>query len=107
MKTSINYSSYTGTTYYAIGKEDDKLDLQFDLFIKALDKYEELKPFIESQSESSVMFRIPEESAAVHMTINRLCMLIYNECVYNDGKHCKKCEYKGYCDTIGGIRNGL
>lgn len=105
MRTSINFSAVSGATYYAVGKEDDANDKQFDLFIKAVDEYEELKPFIQSQTESSIMFRICEEDTKIHMTINRICMLIYNDCVYTDGKHCKKCEYKGYCDTIGGLKN--
>ena len=107
MRTSINYSSYTNTTYYAVGKEEGE-DKQFDLFVKSIKEYDELTPYIESQAEESVMFRISNEAARIQMLINRICMLVYNDCVYNDGKSaakCKKCEYKSYCDLIGGIRN--
>lgn len=107
MRTSINFSAFTQTTYYAVGKEEGE-DKQFDLFIKAVKEYEDLTPYIESQAEESVMFRIPNEDARIQMLINRICMLVYNDCVYNDGKtaaKCKKCEYKSYCDVIGGLRH--
>ena len=109
MRTSINFSAFTQTTYYAVGKEEGQ-DLQFDLFVDVIKEYKELTPYIESQAEESVMFRIPNEDNKIQMLINRICMLVYNECIYNDGvtaSKCKKCEYKSYCDLIGGLRNGL
>lgn len=106
MRTSINFSAISQTTFYAVGKEDDN-DKQFDLFIKAVDHYDFLAGLIESKTEDSIIFRFPEDAYYAQLNVNRIAMLCYNDCIYKDGKHCKKCEYKAYCDVIGGLRDGL
>lgn len=102
MRTSINYSSYSGSTYYAVGKETDKIDLIFDKFIKAVDYYPELKAYEESRTEDSIMYRIPSDATHVQLLVNKIAMICYQGCVYNNEKPCKKCSYKGYCDVING-----
>ena len=104
MRTSINYSSYTSTTYYAIGRDSDKIDLIFDKFITAVGKYEELTPYIESQTEDSIMYRIPNEDANIQMLINKIAMIAYQGCVYRDEhqKACRYCSYQNYCNVVNG-----
>ena len=111
MRTSINYSSYTSTTYYAVGKDNDKPDEIFDKFITAVGKYEELAPFVESQTEESIMYRIPNDAARNQMLINKIAMLAYQGCVYRDdeifsgppsSRKCRTCQYKTYCDVVNG-----
>lgn len=105
MRTSINYSSYTRTTYYAVGRDSDKeSDPIFDKFISAAGKYEELTPYIESRTEDSIMYRIPNEDAQIQMLINKIAMLAYQGCVYQKEhqKACRYCSYKNYCDVVNG-----
>lgn len=105
MRTSINYSSFSSTTYYAVGRDEAKdHDAAFDKFINAVAQYEELKPFIESETEDSIMYRIPNENAQLQMLINKIAMISYQGCVYRDEhkKACRYCTYKNYCDVVNG-----
>lgn len=104
MRTSINYSSYTSTTYYAVGRDSDKADEVYDKFITAVAKYEELTPYIESQTEDSIMYRIPNEDARIQLLINKIAMLAYQGCVYQDEhqKACRYCSYQNFCKTVNG-----
>lgn len=105
MRTSINYSSYTRTTYYAVGRDSQlSADTAFEKFITAVGKYEELDPFIESNTEDSIMFRIPNEKAEIQMLINNIAMLAYQGCVYKEEhqKTCRYCSYQNYCKTVNG-----
>lgn len=105
MRTSINYSSYTNTTYYAVGRDTQlSEDTVFDKFIAAVGKYEELDPFIESKTEDSIMFRIPNERADIQILINNIAMLAYQKCVYREEhqKACRYCSYQNYCNTVNG-----
>lgn len=104
MRTSINYSSYTSTTYYAVGRDSDKPDEIFDKFITAVGKYEELTPYIESQTADSIMYRIPNEDAQIQMLINKIAMISYQGCVYRDEhqKACRYCSYQNYCKVVNG-----
>lgn len=112
MRTSINYSSYTSTTYYAVGRDSQlSADTVFDKFIAAVGKYKELNPFIESNTEDSIMFRIPNENADIQILINKIAMLAYQGCVYRDdeifsgppsSRKCRTCQYKTYCDVVNG-----
>ena len=112
MRTSINYSSYTSTTYYAVGRDSDKPDEIFDKFITAVGKYKELTPYIESQTEDSIMYRIPNDAAQIQMLVNKIAMLAYQGCVYRDdeifsgppsSRKCRTCQYKTYCDVVNGM----
>ena len=105
MRTSINYSSYTSTTYYAVGRDSDKeSDPIFDKYIAAADKYEELTPYIESRTEDSIMYRIPNEDAHIQMLVNKIAMLAYQGCVYQEEhqKACRYCSYQTYCKVVNG-----
>lgn len=104
MRTSINYSDYTGTTYYAVGRDTEKVDVVFDKFITAVGKYEELTPYIESQTEDSIMYRIPNEDAHIHMLVNKIAMIAYQGCVYQEEHHkaCRYCSYQNYCNVVNG-----
>lgn len=104
MRTSINYSSYTSTTYYAVGRDTDKADEVFDKFITAVGKYEALTPYIESQTEDSIMYRIPNEDAQIQMLINKIAMIAYQGCIYRDEyqKTCKICPYPNLCKVVNG-----
>ena len=104
MRTSINYSSYTSTTYYAVGRDSDKPDEIFDKFITAADKYEELTPYVESRTEDSIMYRIPNDAARIQMLVNKIAMLAYQGCVYNEEhqKSCRYCSYQKYCKVVKG-----
>ena len=105
MRTSINYSSYTSTTYYAVGRDSTKdHDEAFDKFINAVAQYEELKPFIESETEDSIMYRIPNENAQIQMLVNKIAMISYQGCVYRDEhqKACRYCSYQNYCKVVNG-----
>ena len=113
MRTSINYSSYTSTTYYAVGRDSTKdHDEAFDKFINAVAQYEELKPYIESETEDSIMYKIPNENAQIQMLINKIAMLAYQGCVYRDdeifsgppsSRKCRTCNYKNYCEIVNGM----
>ena len=105
MRTSINYSSFTQTSYYAVGKDMQKdKDEEFDRFIKAVEKYEELTPYIESRTEDSIMYRIPNEDAHIQMLVNKIAMLAYQGCVYQEEhqKACRYCSYQTYCKVVNG-----
>ena len=105
MRTSINYSIYTSTTYYAVGRDSQlSEDTAFDKFIAAAGKYEELDPFIESNTEDSIMFRIPNEKVNIQMLINKIAMISYQGCVYRDEhkKACRYCSYQNYCNVVNG-----
>ena len=104
MRTSINYSSFSDTTYYAVGKDTGKSeDLIFDTFVKAAAKFTELDKYLENKTEESVMYRIPNEAGHIQLLINKIAMLSYQGCVYQDGKSCKRCAYKNYCDIVKGV----
>lgn len=105
MRTSINYSSFTQTSYYAVGKDMQKdKDEEFDRFIKAVEKYEELTPYIESQTEDSIMYRIPGDATYIQMLVNKIAMISIQGCVYRDEhqKACRYCSYQNYCKTVNG-----
>lgn len=105
MRTSINYSSVTQTTFYAVGRDAElTVDHVFDRFSKAVKKYPEITCFLETDTEDTIMFKIPEESSHAYLLINKIAMLSYEGCIYvNDGnKNCKRCAYKGYCDAVNG-----
>ena len=105
MKTSINYSSFTKTTFFAVGKDPELVsDHVFDRFSKAIRKYPEITCFLETDTNDTIMFKIPEESNHAHLLINKIAMLSYEGCIYvHDGNmNCKKCIYKGYCDAVNG-----
>lgn len=108
MRTSINYSSFTRTTYYAVGKDSTvDTDPIFDKFILAVDKYSELEDYVESRTEESIMFMIPNDAGNIQMLVNKIAMLAYQGCVFqeNQAKPCKRCSYKSYCDTVNGGMN--
>lgn len=112
MRTAINYSSYTGTVYYAVGRDMQKdKDEEFDRFIKAVAKYDELTPYIESQTEDSIMYRITADAAYIQMLVNKIAMISLQGCVYRDdeifsgppsSRKCRTCQYKTYCDVVNG-----
>lgn len=104
MRTSINFSSFTSTTYYAVGKDTTaETDPIYDSFIDAIGKYPEVESYIESKTDDSIMFRIPNEASNIQLIINKIAMLAYQGCVYKDGdKPCKRCSYKGYCEAVNG-----
>lgn len=107
MRTSINYSSFSQTTYYAVGRDSEKdTDPIFDTFMSATEKYPELNEYLENKTEDSIMFRIPNDAGNIQLLINKIAMISYQGCVYRDGeKPCKKCSYKSYCDTVKGVSN--
>lgn len=105
MRTSINYSGYTNTTYYAVGRDTQlSEDTAFDKFIAAVGSFDGLKPFIESETEDSIMFRIPNENADIQILINKIAMIAYQGCIYRDEyqKSCKFCPYPNLCKTVNG-----
>ena len=111
MRTCINYSSYTGTIYYAVGRDMQKdKDEEFDRFITAVGKYEELTPYIESQTEDSIVYRITADAAYIQMLVNKIAMISLQGCVYRDEhkKACRYCSYQNYCKVVNGrdITNG-
>ena len=102
MRTSINYSSYSGSSYYTVSKEADKPDEVFDRFREAIKNYPELDMYLESLTEDLIMYRIPSEDTRIQLLINKIVMICYQGCVYNELRPCEKCAYKGYCDVING-----
>lgn len=105
MRTSINYSSFSSTTYYAVGRDGtEEQDPIFDKFVGALDKFPELIPFTESKNDESVMFVIPHDAEHMHLLINKIAMLAYQGCVFqeNQAKPCKRCTYSNYCKAVNG-----
>ena len=107
MRTSINYSSFSQTTYYAVGKDSEKdSDPIFETFAAAVGKYPELNDYLESKTADSIMFRIPNDASNIQILVNKIAMISYQGCVYRDGdKPCKKCTYKSYCDIVKGVQN--
>lgn len=103
MRTSINYSSYSSTTYYAVGRDSTMdHDEAFDKFINAVSKYEGLKSFIESETEDSITYRIPNENKQILMMVNRIAMISYQGCIYRNEykKACRYCAYQNYCKVV-------